>query len=72
MEFVIESFEVFEDFGHMAGGVDQIGDAEVVSALLLAESRTWNRHYTSLVNHLHAVDKVRLLALLFGIVQELL
>ncbi len=72
MEIVIENFEVLEDFGHMACGVDQIGDTEVVSALLLAETRTWNRHYTSLVNHLHAVDKVWLLTLLFRIVQELL
>ncbi len=72
VELVVEYFEIFEDFGHMACGVDQICDTEVVSALLLAETRTWNRHYTSLVNHLHAVDKVRLLTLLFRIVQELL
>lgn len=38
VELVIELFEILEDFGHVAGGVDQVGDAEVIGAFLLSES----------------------------------
>ena len=72
VELVIELFEILEDFGHVAGGVDQVGDAEVIGAFLLSESWPWHRHDARLVNHLHAVDEVRGLSLLLGIVNELL
>ena len=38
VELVIEFLEVIEDLGHVAGGVDQVGDAEVVGVLLLSET----------------------------------
>ena len=38
VELIIELLEVLKDFSHMAGRVDQVGDAEVVSSLLLSEA----------------------------------
>jgi len=72
VELVVELLEVLEDLLHMGGGVDEIGDAEVISVLLLSEARPWHRHDPRLVHHLHAVDKVRLLALLVCLVDEAL
>jgi len=72
VELVIELFEVVKDFGHVAGGVDQVGDAEVIGVFLLSEPRPWHSHNARLVHHLHAVDEVRGLSLRFGIVNELL
>lgn len=37
VELVIELFEVLEDFSHVAGGVDQVGYAEVIGIFLLSE-----------------------------------
>lgn len=43
----------------------------MVSALLLTKARTWHSHNSCFVDHLHAVDEVRLLALLLGLFDEL-
>ena len=72
VEFVVKGFEGLQHLLHVRGRVDQVGDAEVIGVLLLAESASWHCHDTCLVDHLHAVDKVRLLALRVGIVDELL
>ena len=72
VELLIELLEVLKDPLHVTRRVDQVGDAEVVSPLLLSETRPWHCHYTCLVHHLHAVDEVRLFALLVTVVDKLL
>ena len=72
MEVLVEFLEVLKDLLHVTGWVNQVGDAEVVSALLLSETRAWHRHNSSFVNHLKAVNEVRCLALLFSLVDKLL
>ena len=59
VEIIIEFLQVLKDLLHVARWVDQVSDAEVVRALLLAETRPWHRHNPSLINHLEAVNEVR-------------
>lgn len=72
VEFVVELLQFLQNLLHVARRVHQVCDAEVVRALLLPEARAWHGHDASLVNHLHAVDEVWLLALPLGLVDKLL
>ena len=72
MEFIVEGGEVLKDLLHVARWVDQVSDTEVICALLLSEAWSGHSHNTGLVNHLHAVDEVGLLALLLCTIDKLL
>ena len=71
MEIIVELFKTVKHLLHVASWVHQVCDSEMVRACCLSESRAWHCHNASLVHHLEAVDKVGLLALLFGLLDEL-
>ena len=72
MELIVELFEVFKNAFHVTCRIHQVCNSEVIRPSGLSETRTWHCHNSSLIDHLEAVDEVRRLALLFGILNELL
>ena len=72
MEIFIELFKTLEHLLHVTSWVHQVRNSKMIGALLLAEAGPWHRHNARLIDHLKAVDEVRCLSLLFGLVDELL
>ena len=72
VEFIIELFQVIQHLLHMTSWIDQVGDSEVVSALLLPETGPWHGHNSRLVYHLETVNEVGSLAKLLSLIDELL
>ena len=68
----VEHLQVVEDLSHALGRCHQVSDSEVVGAFFLTEPAAWYCHYTRFVYHVHAVQEVRLFALLFSLIDELL
>ena len=72
MPFLIEFNESIQDIFHTGGRSDQVSNSEVVSAGHLSETTARHSHDTSVFKHIHAVDKVGLLALLLALIDKLL
>ena len=69
---LIEINKSLQNFLHAGSRRNQIGNPEVVRAWALAESTSRHSHDSSLLHHVHAVHKVRLLALCLALVNEFL
>lgn len=72
MEFIIELLQTLEYLLHVRRWVHQVGDPKVICSWFLSKTTAWHRHNTCVINHLHAIDEVRILSLFLCFVLELL
>ena len=67
MESCVELFEILECLDQILSWRDQVGESEVVGALLLTEATSGNGQDSGRVNHLHTIEKINCHILLFGV-----
>ena len=72
VELFVKFLQVLEHYLHLGCGAYQISYSEMVSARSLSKATAWYCHDSCLIDHLHAVDEVRLFSLCKGAVDEFL
>jgi len=68
----IENFQLLKDLLHSFVRSDQVRNSEVVSARRLFKTTARHSHDARLVYHVHTVEEIRFLSLLFRLIDKLL